>query len=252
MKVIAEVGSNWYTLEDCLDSCELAKDAGADAVKFQMFTEKELYGTNTDQWEVGKTPCLPSVWIHQIAGNCESLGIEFMCTAFSKEGYEFINPFVKTHKIASAEITDEDILKTVAGFGKPVYLSTGGATFVQTTKALLPLSRCEKTVMYCVPEYPATTFEPAFYRGMAAILDWDWGYSDHTTLDWLPLKSQWSVIEKHVNFTTHTDTNDAGHSLNFEQFKRYVAHAKSPVEQKPFKAQRVWNAELGGFYRPRN
>ena len=55
--IIAEVGSCWETWEHCKDAINLAKNCGADAVKFQLFNHKDLYGKD---WEylAGRSPHL--------------------------------------------------------------------------------------------------------------------------------------------------------------------------------------------------
>ena len=225
MKVIAEVGSNWKTFEDCSQSIIEAARAGADVVKFQYFKSFDLYGQVVPNFK-GE---LPAEWLPELSSICKDAGIEFMCTAFSPSAYELVDRYVSRHKIASAELSDRDILATVNSFKKPVYLSTGGSNLEEIKAALEQLKDCEVTVLYCVADYPAKVIDLrnverlqlALYGRCAGV-----GYSDHS-IDVLNIpgiaKSEGAVvIEKHVNFTSHTDTPDAPHSINGEELRLMV------------------------------
>lgn len=239
MKIIAEVGSNWKTLDDCLSAIKIAKYCLADAVKFQLFSHKELYGVDGEM--AGE---MPRNWIPQLKESCDYYNIEFMCTAFSPDGYRFIDPFVKTHKIASAEITDTAILDTVRSFKKEVILSTGGASRGQILRALNTINSMlnEKVpicVMYCVTDYPARIVD---LSTLTEFRDWlkpfnvSFGYSDHS-IDVLeiPYKAYKMIeayspgggwLEKHVNFAGYKDTPDAPHGLLPYEFELMVKKIK--------------------------
>lgn len=259
MKVIAEIGSNFKTLEDCFHSIEAAKRSGADIVKFQYFTSYDLYGRERRNMQ-GE---LPDFWLGSLKNEADANEIEFMCTAFSPEGYIFIDQYVTRHKVASAEITDLDILKTVNGFKKPVLLSTGGATFQEIDRALNHLPDCEVTLMYCVPAYPARVVDFRLLGEMREIFGDRslYGYSDHS-LDVLIVpscaRSHGAVIlEKHVNFTEHTDTPDAPHSLSEAEFKLMMRHLKGESTISDTFTPCTWKRKLitlpngtEGYYRP--
>ena len=106
--IIAEIGSNWISLQGCIDSIWQAKECGADAVKFQMFTHEELYGVPGDD-----TFDLPRGFISELAQHCKAIDIDFMCTAFTADGVKFIDPFVKMHKVASSSASNEDLTDCV-------------------------------------------------------------------------------------------------------------------------------------------
>lgn len=231
MRVIAEVGSNWKSLMDCALSIKEAKSCGADAVKFQLFSPKELYGSDGST-KSGTTPYLDPEWIHRLFELCQFEGIEFMCTAFSPHGYKFIDNYVETHKIASAEITDKAILEMVNSFKKPVYLSTGGASIDQVASALFILKDCPVTIFYCVTEYPAKIVD---FRHLETLREtfgsqYKYGYSDHSidvlNIPKMAYHHDCSVIEKHVNFTPYADTNDAPHALNAKELALMVKAVK--------------------------
>jgi len=258
MKIIAEVGSNWKTLEDCLFSIAEAKRVGADAVKFQLFNPHEMHGGECT-YILGGTPHLDPAWIPGLADQAKNAGIEFMCTAFSPYGYATIDRYVSRHKVASAEITDLDILRTVNSFKKPVYLSTGGATLEQIQAALDVLKDCPVTIMYCVTAYPARVvdFAQLDYMKMLYGPRFSFGYSDHSTdVLIIPSMAQFlgcTVIEKHVNFTSHTDTDDAPHSLSASEFAlmaRMIRGEKIPLTDTftPCTWQRVKTEN--GYFRP--
>ena len=88
--IVAEVGSNFKTLDDCRRSIQLAKSCGADAVKFQAFDHKALYGFDGEI-----SGSLPLEWLPGLADKANSLGIEFMCSAFSPEILLEVNRYVK-------------------------------------------------------------------------------------------------------------------------------------------------------------
>lgn len=229
MKIIAEIGSCWHTLDDILQSIPKAKLAGATAFKLQMFCMAELYGPHHSSVPCGTSPVIVPFWLPEIKLECDKHEIEFMCTAFSPAGYEYVNKFVDTHKIASAELTDISILKTVNSFGKPVYLSTAGSDiYIDIKNALLHLTNCPVTIMFCVADYPARIVDFNQLNELKKTFGYgySYGYSDHSidvlNIPYLAKHYGCSVIEKHVNFTNHKDTDDAPHSLNATEFALMV------------------------------
>lgn len=259
MEVIAEIGSNFKTLDDCVSSIRQAKQAGANIVKFQLYTFKELYGV-----EGVKMPGeLPREWIHSLSEVARREGIEFMCTGFSAGGYRFLNPYVKRHKVASSELPDIELLSTLNSLGKPVILSTGGSTLNEIGSALLMLRNVQVTLMYCVVDYPARVVD---LRHLELMKDrfgdgCSYGYSDHSTdvlhIPFLAKSFGAVVLEKHVNFTNHTDTPDAPHSLSASEFQMMTQRLKSRLKPEETFQPNPWKRKMitlpngmRGFYRP--
>jgi sialic acid synthase SpsE len=257
MKVIAEIGSNFKTQDDCIRSVGCAKEAGADAVKFQYFTGADLYGPL-----YGGTRNL-IIDVEGLAEECGWKGIEFMCTAFSPTGYRMVDPFVKRHKVASSEITALDILNTVNSLGKPVILSTGGATGDEIARALLMLRNVPVTILYCEVAYPARVVDFRRFDELKARFGpvCEIGYSDHS-IDVLNIPGTArdrgaKILEKHVNFTEHTDTPDAGHSISGKEFAMMTKYLKDqlPVcetfNPNPWKRQMIALPNgIRGYFRP--
>lgn len=256
MQVIAEIGSNHKSKDDCAKSIRLAARFGADVVKFQIFGGFDLYGPNY----VGDLGLWPDLDL--LALEAKYHDIELMVTAFSPNGYEEVNKYVRRHKIASSEITDLDILDRVNRFKKPVIVSTGGATEAEIETALAKLKDCPVTLLYCVVDYPAKIVDFRHMVELSKTYGLPVGYSDHTidviNIPDLAKKNGATIIEKHVNFCGYTDTPDAGHSLNLEEFGIMVRALKGiPVSMletyrpNPYKRKRMsFEHFKDGYYRP--
>lgn len=205
----------------------MLKAIRADAVKFQLFSKKELYGTDEppSPWE------LPREWIPELAEKAKTLDIEFMCSAFSPEGMEYIDPFVKRHKIASAELTHLRMLQTAKRLGKPVILSTGAHNEADIRKAVETLYPCHITLLHCVAAYPTLDANLPRIEALKLIFpQCDVGFSDHTTdystIPVLAAKAyDIAVLEKHFKLND-MKTPDNGHSLNPDQFKDMVDYIR--------------------------
>lgn len=229
--IIAEIGSNWITFQDCIDSIVKAKTHGADAVKFQLFTLKDLYGfdsplTDASNYTQPHRPGeMPREWVPILAEKARAVGIEFMITAFSPEGYDFINPYVNIHKVASAEATHVRILEKLRSYGKPVILSTGAKGEGDIGMALKTLGNTPTVLMYCVAAYPADEIKLSKILDMKEKFGIEVGYSDHSTdvfvIPFMSIRLGAVVLEKHVSFID-SETPDSPHSLNGDQFKKMV------------------------------
>ena len=226
--IIAEVGSNWTTFAEAKDAIRFAKNAGAHAVKFQLFDVGGLYGINKigsphptiqniDQYAISNLD-----WIPKFKEKADAVGIEFMCSAFSTELYDFVDQYVEVHKIASSELTHPDILEKVKSFGKPILLSCGASSKGDIEHALKILGGAKVVLMYCVAAYPATQYNLFYMQDLKESFDVPIGLSDHS-LDvfYTSLSAHHHfdaiAIEKHVNFTEH-HTPDSGHSLSHKDF----------------------------------
>ncbi len=233
--IVAEVGSNWQTLAHCIESITAAKDAGADAVKFQAFEYDDLYGFNPYSPMPAKMGKIRTM-LPALMAQADLVGIELMCTAFSPDLVLAVDPYVSVHKIASSDINYPQLLEAVARCGKPILLSTGAACEGDIGRALdiLDGMDCDTTLLYCVASYPARTVDLRVMELLQDRFDIEVGFSDHTTdVVSAPIVAcAWGavVIEKHVTFFPELDTPDRPHSLTGQEFKLMVDHIRGTLE----------------------
>jgi len=259
VKFIADIGSNANTLQQALESIYQAKKAGADIVKFQLFSEHDLYGEGSKERKIQE-------WLPQLAMWAEELGVEFGCTAFSCEGVAIVDPYVKAHKIASSCATHLDLIKTVDKTDKDIYLSVGACTCDQVRTALQHINFYRKnvTVLYCPAAYPSRYCDVRKMNDLKSLLPWrtSVGFSDHTTdiINAPALAAQLgaSVIEKHFTAFPDMATPDRGHSLTPSEFHEMVmavimkpAFGPTPEEQEFRKYHQARYVEGKGYVRAR-
>lgn len=222
-RVIAEVGDNWKKLGDLTDSIMMAAKAGCWAVKFQSFSESDLYGFGKDARKVDPK------YFGALKAAADNFGIEFMCTVFHPDAVKLLDPWVKYHKVASSDVTDLGLLKAINECGKPVFLSTGASSRDEIATALDCLPDCHVTLLYCHSAYPAKQHDLRMIDVLREEFKLPVGYSDHS----IDIYSPWSaahhygaeVIEKHVNFCGASSA-DSGHSIDYGNLLQLVHRLK--------------------------
>ena len=149
---IAEIGSNFDgDLNRARDLIELAKEAGANAAKFQHYTAGSLVsdhgfntlGANTSHqsaWTKGvfetyEQASLNRDWTIELKRACDEVGIDFFTSPYSPELADYVAPFVPAFKIGSGDITWTNIIGHIAAKNKPVLLATGASTMEDVVRA---------------------------------------------------------------------------------------------------------------------
>src|SRR5689334_15017620 len=144
--IIAEAGSNHDgKLNQAKQLIEVAVEACADAIKFQLFRASKLYakgaGTsdylklNKSIYDIIAEMEMPHEWIPELAAYCRQLGIGFLCSAFDEESADFLDAYVAAHKIASYEMTHLPLVRHLAQKQKPIILSTGTANLDEVVES---------------------------------------------------------------------------------------------------------------------
>lgn len=229
--IVAEVGSNWRTLNDCVQSIGAAKACGADAVKFQAFTHEALYGFAAPSVTPIDVHSLPVAWLPKLKEKADACGIELMVTAFSPELVAAVDPFVTVHKVASSDCTWPQLLRAVAKTGKPVLLSVGASSEGDIERALSMLGEAGDVLMYCVSAYPARTIDLGAIARLSERFCHAVGFSDHSTdIVGLPVEAtrmyDLAALEKHFTAFPDLDSPDRPHSLTPDEFKVMVDHIR--------------------------
>lgn len=229
MFIIADIGSNWRNKEDCLKSIREAKVAGADAAKFQLYTQEHLYGAHHTLPPGRK---LNPNWLKELRDACRSYKLEFMCSTFAPAMLNIVDKYVERHKIASAELKYPDLLEEARDTNKPVYISTGGSTEDDIKRCLdiFDKSRDQVTLLYCVGAYPAADkdYDLKMIGYLASKYKVSVGISDHTTGDSLAKAGLYgaTVYEKHFKLDDKIDSPDASHSLAPSEFRSLVKNIR--------------------------
>ncbi len=202
----------------------LAKEAGADAAKFQNFRAPEIvsdYGfkslggqlSHQSGWkktvfEVYQDASIPFEWTPVLKAECDRVGIDYFSSPYDFASVDMLEPYVPAYKIGSGDITWPEILEKMARKSKPVILSTGASNIgeVQQAVDLLLGINPQLVLLQCNTNYTASleNFDHIHLRVLEAyktlfpgvIL----GLSDHTfghatVLGAIALGAR--VIEKH-------------------------------------------------------
>lgn len=244
--VIAEVGSNHDGDKSrALEMIRLAAQAGADAVKFQLFkADRIAAGIDipetrlTDQFaKFGKTVYdlykgmeLPYSWLKELKSCCIEHDVDFLATPFDEESADKLaETGVPAIKIASFEITHIPLLKHVGKFGLPVLLSTGMANLQEIKIAVETIRNSGEdriALFHCGIDYPADLnfVHLRCLETLRASFDCPVGYSDHTEGFVVPVASVAMgavLFEKHVSIEGGKSP-DHGFALNMEEFAQMV------------------------------
>lgn len=172
-EIVVEIGnSHEGSIGIAKSMVQMAKDAGARTVKFQMHIA-EYEGTPDEPFRVAfsdQDETRQDYWRRVnfdlngwklIAKYCESIEIEFLCTPFSVEAAKllFENNLVKRWKIGSGQAVDWPLIDYVANTGLPLIISTG---LINEEEISLLASRLKRTnswehltLLHCVSQYPA-------------------------------------------------------------------------------------------------
>lgn len=247
--IIAEIGVNHNgDVNLAKELIDTAKSSGADVAKFQAFVATDLAsasapladyqaintGNDGNQLNLLQGLELSREELVELSTYCERADIEFMASGFSIGDLHFLSKLpMRSFKIPSGEITNLPYLQTVAGFGRPIILSTGMATMeeVRSTVTALEafgLSRKLITILHCTTDYPTkpTDVNLLALRTLRDELDVAVGYSDHTQgLHAAPIAVALgaTMIEKHLTLDKNFEGPDHKASLDPLEFTKMVS-----------------------------
>jgi sialic acid synthase SpsE len=228
---IADIGANHDgSLERAYRLIELAKEAGADAAKFQNFKAKKIVSkegfdnlggqlSHQVKWkksvfEVYEDASVSDDWTVLLKAKCDEVGIDYFTSAYDFDSVDHAFPFVNVYKIGSGDITWLEILEYIAQKGKPVIIATGAANMDDVARAMnvLESNTNDIVLMQCNTNYTVDT-DKYKYVNLNVLKDYKTrfpnvvlGLSDHTfghatVLGAFALGA--TVFEKHF-----TDDND--------------------------------------------
>lgn len=244
--VIAEIGVNHNgSIKLANEMVSAAKEAGADAVKFQTFTAEALVSKDTPKvkyqkdttdeseshFEMIKALELSHSDHYPIIEHCRALEMEFISTPYDVDSAKFLDSIgVEIFKTASADIVDLPLHDFLAGTGKTVIISTGMANMKEIGEALelyKAAGNSNLILLHCVSNYPCK-FESLNLRVIQSLeteFGLPVGYSDHA-LGAFPATAAVAmgakVIEKHFTLDKNLKGPDHKASSTPEEFKELV------------------------------
>ncbi|MDO9534493.1 MAG: N-acetylneuraminate synthase family protein [Bacillota bacterium] len=228
--IIAEAGVNHNgSPEMAKKLVDAAREAGADAVKFQLFKTEDLIapGNHSAQREILSALELTAGDLKCLKEYCSD-AITFLCSPFDYQSACLLDQIgVPAFKVGSGEISNLPLLEIIASFRKPVILSTGMSGLKEIEEALEVLSGVPVALLHCTTDYPARykdlhlnvihTLKPAFGRIV--------GYSDHSPGLEAPIAAAalgYKIIEKHLTLDRKLPGPDHRASLEPWEFKKMV------------------------------
>jgi len=251
---IADIAANHDgDLERARLLIRLAKEAGADAAKFQNFRAPEIvsdYGfrqmgtqvSHQAAWkksvfQVYQEASIPFEWTPILKEECDKAGIDYFSAPYDFAAIDMLDPYVQMYKAGSGEIDWIEALERMASKGKPFFVATGAATIGEVQRAVHAILRLNRqlVLMQCNTNYTAS---PDNYDHLHlnvlktyAIMfpDVILGLSDHThalapVLGAVTLGAR--VIERHFTDSNQREGPDHKFAMNPENWARMVEETR--------------------------
>lgn len=249
--IIAEVSANHgQDYNRAVKMIEVAKECGADAVKFQAYApdsltidcNNEYFQVKYNKWggqtlyDLYKKAYIPLEWLPKLKEIADKEDIVFFATAFDKRTVDLLeNINVTLHKISSFELIDLPLIEYAASKKKPLLLSTGMGTADEISEAIAASKSGgaeEVILLKCVSSYPAVSQDMNLNTipDMRERFKCRVGLSDHsegiaTSLAAVALRAE--VIEKHFTLSRKIKTPDNFFSMEPEEFKVLVENIRA-------------------------
>ncbi|WP_010364948.1 pseudaminic acid synthase [Pseudoalteromonas citrea] len=252
--IIAEMSANHgQNLEQAKAIVIAAKEAGADAVKLQTYRADTLtmkcdlphFYIDQGPWQgqylydLYEGAYMPWDFHKPLIELAHKIGITIFSSPFDASAVELLESLDSpAYKIASPELIDHDLIRKVAATGKPMIMSTGGATLNEIADAVQVAEEAgvqELCVLKCTSTYPAPaeSINLKTIPHIAQSFQCPVGLSDHTLGNDVPIASVAfgaHIIEKHFVLSKDHETADSFFSMTPDELKALV-HGVRQVEK---------------------
>ena len=231
-------------LEQAKALVRAAKDAGADAIKLQTYRADTLtmncklpHFEAAGPWQgqylydLYEGAFMPWDFHGPLIQLANEIGITIFSSPFDDSAVELLESFDSpAYKIASPELIDHDLIRKVATTGKPVIMSTGGATLAEIDEAVQIAHQAgikDLAILKCTSSYPAPpeSINLKTIPHLADLFKVPIGLSDHTLGNHVPVASVAmgaTIIEKHFVMSKDDETADSFFSMTPDELEDLV------------------------------
>tara|TARA_Y100000816_G_scaffold292343_1_gene287104 strand:- start:2408 stop:3412 length:1005 start_codon:yes stop_codon:yes gene_type:complete len=248
--IIAEIGNNHNgNVEKCLKLFDAAAKAGASAVKIQSFTGRDIISPNIksnlypswdskgfEYWyEFLDSIALPLKDHQTVIDFANELGMDFITTPVTPDIVEYLEKLngIKGYKLASMDLTNIDLVQSLAQTNKSIIISTGMGDLNEIDDAVSILKKNDLSILHCISDYPLNPNNAAINNIKVLKNKFDKykvGFSDHSLgfeLAIIAITLGAEIIEKHFTLNRN-DKNSAEHHFSMEpkEFESLVNWAK--------------------------
>ncbi|MFH1616601.1 MAG: N-acetylneuraminate synthase family protein [Planctomycetota bacterium] len=238
--IIAEIGINHNgDLSIAEKLIDIAHKSGCDAVKFQkrtvdvVYTAEELtkfrespFGDTNGDLKRGLE--FGQAEYEAIDDYCREKGITWFASCWDEGSVDFIDQFdPPCYKIASACLTDDDLLEYTRKKGKPILLSTGMSTVDEIDHAVDVLGKDDLVIYHCTSTYPARNEELNLQviKTLKAHYNVPVGYSGHevgVSPSLMAVCAGACSVERHITLNRAMWGSDQAASLEPQGLERMV------------------------------
>jgi len=269
--IIAEIGINHNgSLEIARQLIDAALNAGCSAVKFQKRTPEmcvpDSYRDMIRETPWGLMPYLEyrkrlefgKEEYQKIDAYCREKGIIWFASCWDVPSVNFMEAYdLPCYKIASASLTEDELLQHINLTGKPVILSTGMSTMEQIRHAVSLINPENLLIAHCTSSYPSKNEELnlRMINTLTSEFDNPVGYSGHevglqTSLAAVVLGA--SFIERHITLDRAMWGSDQAASIEPNGYKRLVRDIRVIESALGDGVKRVYESELPVMKKLRN